>query len=647
MHTELVREARAQVDQTGNVEANGDNKRRKYLASVQSVVEKAREFLGDPQKNISDLNNSLGQFAKKQLQENDCAFAARALRAAFESTETLCRALAEENKAFRDALDPEDGADNSADDGAGDGASALDRPCSAYPLPDLLQQLDEVKKLYRECLELNTALLAAVYSEAGGGPGEGPGEVANTTYTAHGETVANIFDVIQLDVPNRLSTLSKTLAEWTPKDVEEDECAFVARALRRMVDVTVELSDELKAANAEYVAALKAVEAPGAGPAANQDAPRSGGGPAPPPPPPPPNGLSPPPPPATKEADGAAAVQDGQSTTASTGLLQALQQSQPSCKSGAAVAEAPTTLPENCTALENAQFKCRFKNSLSETVAALTTAEKAALCAHKRKTPAQITCAGCTNPTPVNKPSKKQQAVAKQKEAEAEKALATAKEALDVAQKAYNNAKDAKTAAENKLRPAEKEQIDACEASRKVPVSNTEGKKNAQEKCDAATAALKAVQDAIENTKKAASDGALDVTAAKKKVTDLTPQRSVVDRMRDRRMDLDGDGDGDESSSTSVWSEDGGGANDDDEGDADDVFEPALQRVMISMLLKNRRLSATECVRRICAGDFSDCQLPCLAEQRLVRGFVGYPYYRDVVHRAVHRLHPLLQLRYR
>jgi hypothetical protein len=108
-----------------------------------------------------------------------------------------------------------------------------------------------------------------------------------------------------------------------------------------------------------------------------------------------------------------------------------------------------------------------------------------------------------------------------------------------------------------------------------------------------------------------------------------------------------GDDDDDDDSD---WTDDGGGgggASDDEEDGVDDVFEPALQRVLISMLLKNRRLSAADCVRRICACDFSGCQLPCLAEQRLVRGFVGYPYYRDAVRHVVHRLYPLLQPQYR
>jgi hypothetical protein len=122
---------------------------------------------------------------------------------------------------------------------------------------------------------------------------------------------------------------------------------------------------------------------------------------------------------------------------------------------------------------------------------------------------------------------------------------------------------------------------------------------------------------------------------------------ALLDMRRNAIADDDHDG---SSSSSSEWGDDGGGgggASDDEEEGVDDVFEPALQRVLISMLLKNRRLSAADCVRRICACDFSGCQLPCLAEQRLVRGFVGYPYYRDAVRHVVHRLYPLLQPQYR
>jgi hypothetical protein len=103
----------------------------------------------------------------------------------------------------------------------------------------------------------------------------------------------------------------------------------------------------------------------------------------------------------------------------------------------------------------------------------------------------------------------------------------------------------------------------------------------------------------------------------------------------------------DEEEEEKSWSYDddggGGGASDDEEEGVDDVFEPALQRLLISMLLKNRRLSAADCARRICACDFSGCQLPYLREQQLVRGFVQYPFYKDAVHRAVRRLHPLLK----
>ena len=106
----------------------------------------------------------------------------------------------------------------------------------------------------------------------------------------------------------------------------------------------------------------------------------------------------------------------------------------------------------------------------------------------------------------------------------------------------------------------------------------------------------------------------------------------------------------DDGSDSPPWTDSdeggGGGASDDEDEGADDVFEPALRRLLISMLLKNRRLSAADCVRHICACDFSGCQLPYLAEQRLVRGFVGYPYYRDAVHHVVHRLYPLLRPHY-
>jgi hypothetical protein len=127
-------------------------------------------------------------------------------------------------------------------------------------------------------------------------------------------------------------------------------------------------------------------------------------------------------------------------------------------------------------------------------------------------------------------------------------------------------------------------------------------------------------------------------------------EKSTIGALLDmRRNAIADDDDDDDSSSGEEWGDDGGGgggASDDEDG-VDDVFEPALQRVLISMLLKNRRLSAADCVRRICACDFSGCQLPCLAEQRLVRGFVGYPYYRDAVRHVVHRLYPLLQPQYR
>ena len=305
-----------------------------------------------------------------------------------------------------------------------------------------------------------------------------------------------------------------------------------------------------------------------------------------------------------------------------------------------------TAVPKGCTPVAAANFKYKFRKELGD-LSKLKGKQKKVFCERNVNDAAARDWAKCKPLASANMQNQ-------------EEALTAAKEALDVAQKTYKEAQAARTAAEKNLLPANNKRIRACENFRDIPNSQAERKKEASDECDATTAAYEAVNKAIQQTKQAVSEADRVVTEAKKKVTELTPQLTVEEQMIARRLQLhpdgddedgngDGDGDGDESSSSSDWNngEDGGGANDDDEGDADDVFEPALQRVMISMLLKNRRLSATECVRRICAGDFSDCQLPCLAEQRLLRGFVGYPYYRDVVHRAVHRLYPLLQLRYR
>ena len=92
----------------------------------------------------------------------------------------------------------------------------------------------------------------------------------------------------------------------------------------------------------------------------------------------------------------------------------------------------------------------------------------------------------------------------------------------------------------------------------------------------------------------------------------------------------------------SPWSPGGGGDASDDE-DGDDVFESAVQRLLTSMLLKDRHVSAAECARRICACDFSSCLLPCVTEQKLMRGFVEYPYYKSAVHATVQRLHSILR----
>ena len=158
----------------------------------------------------------------------------------------------------------------------------------------------------------------------------------------------------------------------------------------------------------------------------------------------------------------------------------------------------------------------------------------------------------------------------------------------------------------------------------------------------------KKLKEATEAAKKATVAAEAATKAATGNGTGAT--QSTIDALLKLRREGIMDDIPDDGSDSPPWTDSdeggGGGASDDEDEGADDVFEPALRRLLISMLLKNRRLSAADCVRRICACDFSGCQFPCLREQQLVRGFVQYPFYRDAVHHAVHRLHPLLKPRF-
>jgi hypothetical protein len=339
-----------------------------------------------------------------------------------------------------------------------------------------------------------------------------------------------------------------------------------------------------------------------------------------------------------------------------------------------------TVVPEGCNPLQRALFKFNFEDDLREAKAYdVSDAEKAAICKDKYRTDAERTWAGCVSSSNAAKSATPNEATALQSAVKSAKRVAEkAAQNLRTAEEAWTRASDDKNRAQQAVSDAQtavelatatvnaatENDKPAAEKALRVAQTALTQAQTAQEKAgEAALAAIteltqkqKAADDANNNHVAAEARVQEAKTAAEDRQKAASNTAALSKGLKVRRaafadQDEFNDDDDDDDESSGAWSEDsgggGGGASDDEEDGVDDVFEPALQRVLISMLLKNRRLSAADCVRRICACDFSGCQLPCLAEQRLVRGFVGYPYYRDAVRHVVHRLYPLLQPQYR
>ena len=310
----------------------------------------------------------------------------------------------------------------------------------------------------------------------------------------------------------------------------------------------------------------------------------------------------------------------------------------------------PTDIPTDCKDnLKRAVFKYTHKDSL-EAKSKLTKRERKQLC-ERNTDPNAFKWAECAD-----LPS----ALERSRRTAMEKAQTAAEDDAGASQRAVHYYKELLARHEERYTTAKKKVDELQEAPENGPTGDDDTKAQlslpeAQKELYMSQHGMQQVQQSLREAEKTLAQ-AVKAAAAAKKIAAVKPlgeggSTNGINALLDmRREAIADDSDEDGSDSSSEWVDDGGGggggASDDEDEGVDDVFEPALQRLLISMLLKNRRLSAADCVRRICACDFSGCQFPCLREQQLVRGFVQYPFYRDAVHHAVHRLHPLLKPRF-